>query len=35
MGVQGLATYVSKRKDYKYQEHIDLIEWAKQKGFGM
>jgi hypothetical protein len=35
MGVQGLATYVAKHKDYKYQEHIDLVEWAKQKGFGM
>eukprot|EP00026_Physarum_polycephalum_P002767 Phypoly_transcript_02775.p1 GENE.Phypoly_transcript_02775~~Phypoly_transcript_02775.p1 ORF type:complete len:874 (+),score=213.14 Phypoly_transcript_02775:33-2624(+) len=33
MGVQGLATYVAKHKDYKYQEHIDLVEWAKQKGF--
>jgi hypothetical protein len=35
MGVRGLASYVAKHKDYKYQEHIDLIEWSKQKGFGM
>ena len=35
MGVHGLASYVAKHKGYKHQEHIDVLEWAKQKGFGM
>lgn len=35
MGVQGLATYISKHKDYKFQDHVDLLAWSKQQGFGM